>query len=162
MSENTETPAPPAKKGGGKLVVLVALVLVLVGGGGAGAYWWTHRAPVEAHSEPAEAEPENAGIVALEPFVVNLADNGNSRYLRTTLRIVVDDADHAKEITEHEVTVMRLRSAILELLAVQTSDRLITPEGKATLKKAIAARGTEILRGPKVIDVLFSDFVVQF
>jgi flagellar basal body-associated protein FliL len=58
--------------------------------------------------------------------------------------------------------MMRARGAILELLTVQMSDALVTPGGKSELKKAIAERVGEALEHVKVVDVLFSDFVVQF
>jgi flagellar basal body-associated protein FliL len=57
---------------------------------------------------------------------------------------------------------MQARSAILELLTLQTSDRLATPDGKATLKKAIVDRIFTVMDGLKVVDVLFSDFVIQY
>ena len=60
------------------------------------------------------------------------------------------------------VVVSRIRSEILELLTQQTGAALVTPEGKAALKTAIGARLAPVLEGGKVIDVLFSEFVVQF
>jgi flagellar basal body-associated protein FliL len=60
------------------------------------------------------------------------------------------------------VRVFRARSAIIELLAMQTSEGLGTPEGKIALKKAIAVSAGEALKPAEVKDVLFSDFVVQY
>ena len=57
---------------------------------------------------------------------------------------------------------MRVRSTILELLTQQTADQLVTPEGKAALKKAIGEHLETLLEDTEVTDVLFSDFVVQF
>jgi flagellar basal body-associated protein FliL len=57
---------------------------------------------------------------------------------------------------------MQLRSAILDLLTVQTSDLLTTPDGKAALKKSITERLSPLVEGAEVQDVLFSDFVIQF
>ena len=48
------------------------------------------------------------------------------------------------------------------MLAQQTAESLITPEGKAALKTAIAEHVKTDLEETKVTDVLFSDFVVQF
>ena len=42
-----------------------------------------------------------------------------------------------------------------------SAEQVSTPEGKETLKKAIAERAGKAF-GTKVTDVLFSDFVVQF
>ena len=57
---------------------------------------------------------------------------------------------------------MQARSTILELLTTQTSDELVTPEGKAALRKSIKESVEQAPCDTEVIDVLFSDFVVQF
>ena len=101
------------------------------------------------------------GVVPFEPFLVNLADKEASRFLRVTLRLVVDTEDEAKEIEESKVEGARARSAILELLATQESSTLITAEGKIELKKLIAERTSAVLKR-EIRDVLFTDFVVQF
>jgi flagellar FliL protein len=130
----------------------------LLAGGGAGAYWiFAHRGVASAPPPPPEP-----GIVGFDPFVVNLSDPGGTRFLRLTLRLVIADAEQAKHMEEDELGRMRIRSAILELLTQQTADHLVTPEGKAELKTAIAERAAHALHEVKVSDVLFSEFVVQF
>ena len=154
---DTKTPAP--KKGSKTLVILIVAVVVL-GGAGAGGFWWWQK----SHAQAAAAEPkhvEPTGVVPMEPFLVNLADKGASRFLRVTLRLVVDTEKEAKEIEESAVEQARARSAILELLATQVSEALVTPDGKTALKKGIAERTTAVLKR-EVRDVLFTDFVVQF
>ena len=93
---------------------------------------------------------------------MNLADEDASRFLRATVHLVIDQGDTVKEIEEDKLKLMRVRSSVLELLTMQTSARVTTTEGKTELKHAIAARTSDILKPIKVIDVLFSDFVVQF
>ena len=154
-----------------KIILIVIVVLVLAGGGG-GAYWWMHRAeaaqaaegaPAEdKHAAAKEAEPEETGLLPLDPFLVNLADKESPRFLRATVQIVISDKKVAEEMTEHDVVKVRMRSSILELLTEQTSELLVTPEGKAALKKSIIERASKILTEAKVVDVLFSEFVVQF
>ncbi len=154
-----------------KIILIVIVVLVLAGGGG-GAYWWMHRAEAAPGGEGAsedkhaaaaeEADPSDTGVMALDPFLVNLADKDSPRFLRATVQIVLSDKKVAEEMTEHDVVKVRMRSSILELLTEQTSERLVTPEGKTALKKAITERAAKILTEAKVVDVLFSEFVVQF
>ena len=153
-----------------KIILIVVVVLVLAGGGG-GAYWWMHRADAAATAEGAseekheaakEADPNETGLMILDPFLVNLADKDSPRFLRATVQIVISDKAIAEEITEHDVVKVRIRSSILELLTEQSSEQLVTPEGKAALKKAIIERASKILTEAKVVDVLFSEFVVQF
>jgi flagellar FliL protein len=160
MSETSATPAPK-KKGGFFKIVLLLLVAVAAGGGGA-YYYFVKAAPVQAKEAKPEPPPPPTGIIPLEPFVVNLADTGATRFLRVTLSLVVQDEEQAKELEEHAIEKARVRSAILELLAEQQSEALATPEGKEELKKMLAERIAHASHDLKVKDVLFSEFVIQF
>jgi len=164
MSDPAKGDAAPAKSKS-KLVLIAGVVVVLAGAGGGGYWWWSHpakanpkaAAKVEEHHDPADA-----GVVSFEPFVANLADEGGSRFLRASLKLVVAGAEAAKEIGESDVELAQLQSAILEVLTVQTAEHLVTPEGKAELKKQVIEKANHILHGTKVTDVLFTEFVVQF
>jgi flagellar FliL protein len=157
--EAAPAPAKKAKKKGG-LVKVLAIAVVAVAGLGGGA-WWFVAHPSAASTPPAPKLAER-GLVTFEPFVVNLADTGGSHFLRVTLQLVVATPEAADHIQKTPVLVMAARSAILELLAQQTGDALVTPAGKQSLKHAIAEHATAALGDEKVIDVLFSEFVVQF
>ena len=139
------------------LVVLTLLITV----SGAGAAWWVLGSST-ALAEPGEPALESRGLFAFEPFLVNLADQGGNRFLKATIQIVLESPEDATHIAETPVLVMHLRSAILELLTQQSAPELVTPEGKAALKQAIQARTVPLLANRKVLDVLFSEFVVQF
>jgi flagellar FliL protein len=164
MSEDTK--APPAKKKSRlKLLLLVVVSLLLLASGGAGAYFWMSRQSAEAAPAVKHEEPKGKAV-ALPTFTVNLADKEGSRYLRTTLALIVADEDKAEELTEPEhasssVELMRARSEILELLSTRTAAEITSAEGKDALKQAIAERASKAF-GSKVTDVLFSEFVVQF
>jgi flagellar FliL protein len=165
MSNEPHTPAAAAKKKSKRTLILAIAGLMLLGGGGGAAYWQFAGRAGAAHAKSTQPQPapeaEATAVVALEPFVVNLADTSSTRFLRITLSLVVDE-EHAKELTEKEVDRMKLRSALLELLSLQMSDTLVTPQGKTDLKKAIVKRAGETVHGLHVADVLFSEFVVQF
>lgn len=155
MSQQPET---ALKKGKTGIVLVLAIVVLAAGGAGGAVFWRTHRSGHPA----AEAKPVERGIVSFDPFVVNLADPDASRFLRATIQLVVPSGEAAETIQKAPLRLMEARSAILELLTVQTSNVLVTPAGKATLKKAIAERVAAVLGETKVLDVLFSDFVIQF
>lgn len=114
----------------------------------------------------AESEDHHARLMSFEPFVVNLADPGAARFLRTNVQLVVSGGEEGGEHGPKGPTVeeMRVRSAILELLSAETSDALTTPKGKEELKEHILERSEEVLEEAKieVEDVLFSDFVIQY
>jgi flagellar FliL protein len=171
MSEAPKADAPaadaPAKPKSKMPLIAGAAVLVLAGAGGGGYWWWSHRAPADpkAAEEAAKQEahePEDAGVVGFEPFVANLADEGGTRFLRASLKLVVAGAETAKEVEENAVERAQLQSAILEILTVHTAEQLVTKEGKAALKKEILEKTGHVLHSAKVTDVLFTEFVVQF
>ncbi len=171
-----EVAPAPAKKSGAIKWIIIGVVAVLTLGGGGAAAWWFMRTPAPAAGTEAAAEgggeaappehkeekPRGEGIVEMDQFLVNLADKDASRFVRVKLGLVVESMKEGVEMSKNEVAKARLRSAILDILAQQTSDRLVTPEGKAELKKLIADHTNGALGEKKVLDVLFIDFVVQF
>lgn len=163
MSAPAAAPAAGAKKAGGKnkMFMIGGVVLALAGGG---YYYKTQAAAHEEEAPKAEKEvsPKERGLVSFDPFVANLADEGGRRFVRVSVQLVVADAAQAAEMTEIPVMAMQARAIILELLSMQLADTLVTPEGKVALRQAIAERVAEALHEIEVVDVLFSDFVVQF
>jgi flagellar FliL protein len=164
-TDKTDAADAPKPKKKSKLVpLLLALALVLLAGGGAAGYWmYSTRTGEQGQAEPDAPDP---GVVKMDPFVVNLADEGGNRFLRVNMTLLTWDEDQAAELSEAPVAAARVRSAILELLSLQYAAPLITHEGKEELKKAIAERATEALghgegHDMQVTDVLFSEFVVQ-
>lgn len=157
-------PAPPKKKRGkGLLIILIAVIVLVAGGGGAAFYFWKAAAARAGDAEaPKEAKLEADGVIALEPFLVNLADEGGHTYLRVTLKLLVTDEAQVVLFEEKAVLKSLVRSAILETLAMQTAERLVTPQGKAALREAITKQIAALKQPIDVHDVLFSDFVVQY
>ena len=116
-------------------IVIIAVAVLVFGAGGAGGWWWySHRAQAAAGQEgeknAKKAPSGESAAVMLEPFLVNLADKESSRFLRVSLQLVIDNKKLAAELGakeeggEHAVLKAKLRSAILELLTEQTSDKL--------------------------------------
>ncbi len=177
-------PADPNAKKKGKLPLIIGLVVLLAGGGG-GGYWWFAKQKAAAageeeagdhgkkksskkdshakasHDEESEL-PEGGALLPLDVFTVNLADTDAQRFLRTNVQLVIDgDEAVIKELEHEKLPIARARSMVLDLLSTQTAAAIATAEGKDTLKKAIAEKASLALHH-EVIDVLFSDFVIQF
>src|SRR5690242_1653430 len=114
--DDTVSSAAPAGKGSNpwKLISIVLLVLVLVAGAGGAGFWWSRRGvKAEARTSTEAAAPAptvGKGIVSFDPFLVNLADPGGNRFLRTTVKLVVPEGGQADTISKDDVTMMRLRS----------------------------------------------------
>jgi flagellar FliL protein len=167
-TEGGEPAVKAPKRGRMKLIAIIG-VLVVAGGAAAGGFffWRSRTAAAEAAGHEVEkgSKPkveEEAGMLEFEPFVVNLADQQGTRFLRASLRLLVNDADRAAELQEDKVKITQVRSAILELLSTQLADNVVTPQGKEALKKMIVERASRILGEVQVRDVLFAEFVVQF
>jgi len=102
-------------------------------------------------------------ILHLEPFVVNLADPEDNRFLRVGLDLGLDVALAGKggKGGEGELPTARIRDCILEVLSSWRSDALLAPEGKEKLKgqliQALHARAPEV----GVKEIYFTDFLVQ-
>jgi len=156
---DAQSPAAPAKSK--KMLFIIIAVLVVAGGGG-GAYWkFFANSPEAAGAREPEKPAEAAAIISFDPFVVNLADPGSPRFLRVTLGLVVDGEAVAKEFAEDAVGRAKARSALIEMLSQQQASVLVTNEGKAALKKTIAALAEHSSEELKVHDVLFTEFIVQ-
>lgn len=153
---------PPKATGGRRRLIVITLAAVIVVGGGVTAFWATSRSAGAATAAKPASTPAEHGLVTLEPFVVNLADHGGSRFLRISVRLVVESVAQAEHLQKGNVAMTRARSAILDLLTQQMADHLVTATGKAELREAISKKLERVLEETKVVDVLFSDFVVQF
>ena len=183
------SPAPagaaPAKK---KPLLLIIAVVVLLAGAGGGAWFFMKGKPAEAagsadaddssdSAEATKAEKPKAkakkkkkgeekklserGLVKMEPFIVNLADEGGKRFLRASIQLVVENAKEAAEFTEKPVLTAGARSAIVDTLTTQTAESIGTPEGKEELRGLLKEKVSDVL-SMEIVDVLLSDFVVQY
>lgn len=153
-----------------KLVIILSIVgFVLVAGLGAGFFvMWTKinqlsAATVQEAQEEdpaaAEAEANKLGpIMSLNPFVVNLADDGGSRYLRMTVELELSD-----ELLREEVSTRlpQIRNAMLMILPSRTMAQINSTEGKEALRKEIIAALNEILTKGEIKNIFYTEFVVQ-
>jgi len=185
MSDPTPTGPVPAKKKK-PLVLIIAIALVLAAAGGGGWFFFMRADPkAEAAEESADSSESDTkdvkktekkgdkkkkkdekklserGLVKMDPFIVNLADEGGKRFLRASIQLVVEDAKEAAEFTEKPVLAMGARSAIVNTLTTQTAENLGTPEGKEELRALLKEHVSEALN-LEIVDVLLSDFVVQY
>jgi flagellar protein FliL len=106
--------------------------------------------------------PKITSVMHLEPFVVNLADQEDNRFLRIGVDLGLESATPAKEAKgEGAVPTARIRDCLLGVLSSWHSDALLAPGGQEKLKdellKALQARVPELSVG----EVYFTDFLVQ-
>jgi flagellar FliL protein len=164
QAEEATAPAE-AKKGSSKLILIVGVVVLL--GGGGGAAWFLGLIPGGGgggdHGEAkAEAkghhQPQVGAMLALDPFVGNLADEDAKRYLKATLQVEFFDSTVPEEFNER---APQMRDLLLTLFTSKTFAEIRSPDGKAVLREEIINRMNRALHKDLVKAVYFTDFIVQ-
>jgi flagellar protein FliL len=119
-----------------------------------------HAAPAEGHGgEHAKSDKPVPGPVApLDPFVVNLRDEGSSRYLKTSFEIELDKPETLPEL---EAQKRGVRDTVLRYLSNLTVADTLGEEAKDKITEGIVARINKELGEGKVKKLYFTDFVIQ-
>ncbi len=183
MAKEEQAAADAPAEGGSKkklFIIIGAAVLVLVIGGvvafmmmgkgdkkkeGADA----HGAPAAAGGHGAApaadagghggaATPGVSTVFSLEPFIVNIYDGQDLRYLK--VKIELEMANPAVK-PELEGRLAAIRDAILVVLTTKTLQEVQDVQGKNQLREEILAAISKIVAQGKVSKIYFTDFVVQ-
>ncbi|HLH32933.1 MAG TPA: flagellar basal body-associated FliL family protein [Terriglobia bacterium] len=167
-------PAAKAPSSIGKMLMIVLLAVVSSAGGGVVSFVLINRTlsaqakgvdnpdkSREAEQEKIAAMLQKSAVLPLEPFVVNLADADAARYLRIKISLMIDDKSKVKEISENQPLQLKLRDVILQSLTAKTSQEIINEEGKNKLRHEIQEKVGLYFREPKLVDVMFTEFVIQ-
>lgn len=99
-------------------------------------------------------------IVELPPFIVNLADTEQARYLRMTVSLGIDEAEAAGEKPD-QLFMTRVRNAMLAVLSDKKSDQILSVEGKTKLRKELLQAAQAASEKPEVKAIYITDFIVQ-
>lgn len=168
MADDLEEDAEKSKSG--KLRIVIAVVLLIVAGEVA-FQAYNHFSAKRATAEAASGETEGKGNSArskkteikstliLEPFLVNLADKDDVRFLKVTFHLGLEDS--GGESSKNPVALAEMRDAIISLLSAKTSTEILTPEGKQKLRDEILDRVKAVAPKSKVQEVFIVEFVVQ-
>lgn len=141
------------------MVLILAVVVGLAAAGG-GAWFYLHQGKT-AQAAPQQQQTEALHTVHLEGFTVNLADAEENHFLRITIDLGLGHAPKAAKEGESEIPTARVRDAILTVLTAGKSDALVTPDGKAQLKKDVLAALQQSAPELDVREVYFTEFLVQ-
>jgi flagellar protein FliL len=106
-------------------------------------------------------EDENVKqVIELQPFIVNLADAEDARYLRLTVSLGVGGEEGKAEKPDTLFTT-RVRNAMLAVLAEKKSDDVLSVEGKVKLRKELLKAAQAVSTEPEVEAIYITDFIVQ-
>ena len=97
-------------------------------------------------------------IIELQPFVVNLADKEESRYLRMRVSLGIGET---KEEKPDPILMTRVRNAMLAVLTTKTADEILTQEGKSILRKELLKAARAAIEEPHIEAIYITDFIVQ-
>jgi len=150
-----------------KLIFLLVTVLLVVTIGLAGGFFmmWSKLSSLStqansvADSDTGQIQAATLGpLFPLDTFIVNLADQGRSRYLRVTMDLELVEATDAGMLTER---LSQIRDSILMILPSKRFDDIASMEGKTALRDEIIATLNSLYTKEVVGNIFFTEFVVQ-
>lgn len=139
------------------VIVIAAIVVTMMGEKKGDKPAKAQEAKAEKKGEEGE-KPSSANVYPLEPFIVNIYDGQELRYLKIKIEFEMASPEVKSELDAHQSA---LRDAILVLLTTKTMREVQDLQGKNQLRDEILTTTVKILGPGKVIKVYFTDFVVQ-
>lgn len=179
-----EPAAEAAAEGGSKkklFIIIGAAVLVLIIGGVA-AFMMMGKGSAKKEGADAAGAPAAGGhgaaapaagghggaagaagaagvtVFSLDPFIVNIYDGQELRYLKVKVELEMANAAVKPEL---EGRLAPIRDAILVVLTTKTLQEVQDVQGKNQLREEILTAISKIVAQGKVTRVYFTDFVVQ-
>jgi flagellar protein FliL len=159
VENKTEAEAP---KKSPKSLILIGSIVLIAALGSAGFFafrYYKGKSNPESGQKAGQTskKEEVKATLALDPFLVNLADKEESRFVKTTFQLGL--AEEMKE--ESKTSVPAMRDSIITLLSLKTADQLLTAQGKDKLREEIRSRVNAISPKIRVLEVYIVEFVVQ-
>jgi flagellar basal body-associated protein FliL len=142
--------------------LVIGLLVLNLGGTGFVAYKTLE--PQVAHAAGAEkdaapAKPKPGPVVSLDPFVVNLNEEGSSRFLKASFELEVADGAAAKTMEQQKRAI---RDEVLRYLSGLTVAETLGESNKAKIQEGLIARiDKQLGGGGRVRHMYFSEFMVQ-
>ncbi len=176
MAEEEKEEGQEEKKGGAKnkmLIIIIAAVLVLLlviggvvaflmmGGDEAPADQTPQQEAAAKTKKPTKVKTDllNIGpIYPLDQVIVNLLSQSGRRYLKTTLNLEISNEALQAEIDLKKAVI---KDTVITVLSQKTIEEISTTKGKEKLKEELMERLNEFLVDGQVVNIFFTDFVIQ-
>lgn len=120
------------------------------------------QAEVKGKAPDPAAKAKKADVkstVVLDPFLVNLADKEEIRFVKATFHLGLEEVSN--DVSKNPVDVALMRDTIISLLSSKTSAQILSPEGKNKLREEIRDRINAVAPKAKVQEVFIVEFIVQ-
>ena len=149
-----------------KLIYLIVAVLLVVTVGLAGGFFmmWNKLSDLNTQANAAAIGPGGQGQAALgtlfplDTFIVNLADQERSRYLRVTMDLELAAPADTEKLSQR---LPQVRDRILMLLPSKRFADISSIEGKTALRDEMIGKLNGLFSRSVVTDIFFTEFVVQ-
>jgi flagellar protein FliL len=166
MAESEEVVTPQGqeapKKGKSKLwLILGGVLLLLVSIGFVSRNYLMSGRTGSDSAGTSKAIEKVKSTMNLDSFLVNLADQDATRFIKVTFRLGIDETKLGDELKDNPVVLAATRDTIISCLSTKTADELLSPEGKEKLKREVREQVNKVLPKGKVVEVYIMDFVVQ-
>jgi flagellar protein FliL len=164
MSDEPVKPAAAPSTGAKTSKIVLILLVLNLGASGFGTFKAVtakpaHAAPAKEDKHEANAKIEVTGpVIALDPFVVNLDEPGQSRYLKVTFQLELIKADTQAAIEKNKQVI---RDAILSHLSGLKLADTLGVAAKDKLRADVMKKLEEIVGEHKVRRMFLQEFVVQ-
>ena len=105
---------------------------------------------------------QDAPIYTFEdPIVANTADVGGFRFLKAKIHLILRNTDVKTQIEKSEVLRFHLKDLFVKSFSTKEAAELQSDKGKEELKQHFMTEVNRVLGGGSVMQVYFSEFLIQ-
>ena len=148
-----------------KLIFLIVAVLLVVTLGLAGGFFmmWNKLSALNTQSNAAAQNQQGqtaalGKLFPLDTFIVNLADQERSRYLRVTMDLELLAPADTEKLNQR---LPQVRDRILMLLPSKRFADIASTEGKTALRDEMIGKLNGLFPETVITNIFFTEFVVQ-
>ena len=148
-----------------KLIFLVVAVLLVVTLGLAGGFFmmWNKLSALNTQSNAAAQNQQGqtaalGKLFPLDTFIVNLADQERSRFLRVTMDLELAEPTDTEKLNQR---LPQVRDRILMLLPSKRFADISSIEGKTALRDEMIGKLNGLFPETVITNIFFTEFVVQ-
>ena len=145
--------------------MVAVLLVVTVGLAGGFFMMWNKLSDLNTQANAAAIAPGGQGqavelgtLFPLDTFIVNLADQERSRYLRVTMDLELAAPADTEKLSQR---LPQVRDRILMLLPSKRFADISSIEGKTALRDEMIGKLNGLFSRSVVTDIFFTEFVVQ-